>query len=110
MFLKVKKDLLENFQGVFLLTLHNDHYPQFFNSKGFEAYFLAVCEIKAVYNKTGSEKPVISAFLFLIILKAFKISQSSCVPIKSSQLTTFQGQLMQHNHNFTHLINLHYIQ
>ena len=91
--------------GVGPFTLHNDHYPQFSYIRGVEAYFLAVCEIRAVYNKTGSEKPVISAFLFLIILKAFKISQSSCVPIKSSQLTTFQGPLMQHNRNLTYLIN-----
>lgn len=57
-------------------TLHNDHYPQISDIKGFEAYFLAVCEKKAVYNKTDSEKPVKSRFLFLRILKTFKISQS----------------------------------
>ena len=66
--------------GVGSFTLHNDHYPQAFVFKGFEAYFLAVCEIKAVYNKTGSEKPVISAFLFLAISRITEISQSPCVP------------------------------
>lgn len=79
-FLKVKKDLLENFQGVFLLTLHNEVYAQISDIKGFEAYFLAVCEKRAVYNKTGSEKPVKSRFLFLKIFKIPEISQSPCVP------------------------------
>lgn len=64
------------FSGVEPFTLHNDHYPQFSHSKGFEAYFLVVCEKKAVYNKTGSEKPVISAFLFLVISGSPEISQS----------------------------------
>ena len=66
--------------GVGSFTLHNDHYPQINDIRGFEAYFLAVCEKRAVYNKTGSEKPVVTAFLFLIFLKIFKISQSPCVP------------------------------
>ena len=66
--------------GLFISTLHNDHYPQISHSKGFEAYFLAVCEKRAVYNKTGSEKPVISAFLFLAISRITEISQSPCVP------------------------------
>ena len=65
--------------GVGSFTLHNDHYPQISHIKGFEAYFLAVCEKKAVYNKTGSEKPVVTTFLFFRILKAFRISQSPCV-------------------------------
>ena len=65
--------------GVGPFTLHNDHYPQTADSKGFRAYFLAVCEIRAVYNKTGSEKPVISAFLFLVISGSPEISQSPCV-------------------------------
>ena len=65
--------------GVGSFTLHNDHYPQIKRSKGFEAYFLAVCEKKTVYNKTGSEKPVISAFLFLVISGSPEISQSPCV-------------------------------
>ena len=60
-------------------TLHNDHYPQIKRSKGFEAYFLAVCEIRAVYNKTGSEKPVKSAFLFLQFSEISEISQGPCV-------------------------------
>lgn len=64
--------------GVGSFTLHNDHYPQINDIRGFEAYFLAVCEIKVVYNKTGSEKPVISAFLFLAISGISKISQSLC--------------------------------
>lgn len=59
-----------------LFTLHNANYPQFSHSKGFEAYFLAVCEKKAVYNKISSEKPVISAFLFLVISGNPEISQS----------------------------------
>jgi hypothetical protein len=62
--------------GVGPFTLHNDHYPQINDIRGFEAYFLAVCEIKAVYNKTGSEKPVLSAFLFLAISGIPEISQS----------------------------------
>ena len=61
-------------------TLHNANYPQTANSKGFRAYFLAVCEIKAVYNKTGPEKPVKSRFLFLNIFKISEISQSPRVP------------------------------
>ena len=65
--------------GVGSFTLHNDHYPQINDIRGFEAYFLAVCEIRAVYNKTGSEKPVISAFLFLKISGISEISQSPCV-------------------------------
>lgn len=64
--------------GVGSFTLHNDHYPQCFHIKGFQAYFLAVCEKRAVYNKTCPEKPVISAFLFLAISGISKISQSLC--------------------------------
>ena len=74
------KALFPRFSGVGPFTLHNDHYPQFSHSKGVEAYFLAVCEKRAVYNKTGFQKPVVTEFLFLRILKAFKISQSSCMP------------------------------
>lgn len=59
-----------------LFTLHNGVYAQISDIKGFEAYFLAVCEKKDVYNKTGSEKPVISAFLFLVISGSPEISQS----------------------------------
>lgn len=65
--------------GVGPFTLHNDHYPQFFHIKGFRAYFLAVCEIKAVYNKMGSKKPVKSAFLFLQFSEISEISQGPCV-------------------------------
>ena len=74
------KALFPRFSGVGPFTLHNGVYAQVSDIKGFGAYFLAVCEIKAVYNKTGSEKPVISAFLFLKIFKISKISQSPCVP------------------------------
>ena len=49
--------------GVGSLTLHNDHYPQINNTKGFEAYFLAVCEILTVYFIISLEKLDISAFL-----------------------------------------------
>ena len=65
--------------GVGSLTLHNASYPQINDIRRFRAYFLAVCEIRAVYNKTGSEKPVISAFLFLVISGSPEISQSPCV-------------------------------
>lgn len=76
----IQKPLFQIFGGVVLLCLHNADYPQTADSKGFRAYFLAVCEIRAVYNKTGSEKPVISAFLFLTISRIPEISQSPCVP------------------------------
>ena len=67
--------------GVGPFTLHNDHYPQINDIRRFRAYFLAVCEIRAVYNKMGSKKPVKSRFLFFIILKASKISQSPRVSL-----------------------------
>ena len=73
------KALFPRFSGVGPFTLHNDHYPQFSYIRGVEAYFLAVCEKKTVYNKTGPEKPVVTTFLFFRILKAFRISQSPCV-------------------------------
>lgn len=80
-----QKPLFQIFGGVVLLCLHNANYPQFFNSKGVEAYFLAVCEIKAVYNKTSSEKPVKSTFLFLGIFKISEISQSLGVQLSISK-------------------------
>lgn len=68
------------FSGVEPFTLHNDHYPQINDIRRFRAYFLAVCEKRAVYNKTGSQKPVKSRFLFLKIFKIPEISQSPRVP------------------------------
>lgn len=65
--------------GVGSLTLHNASYQQINDIRGFEAYFLAVCEKRAVYNKTGPEKPVKSIFLFLAISGIPKISQSPCM-------------------------------
>lgn len=43
-----QKPLFQIFGGVVLLCLHNDHYPQTADSKGFRAYFLAVCEFLPV--------------------------------------------------------------
>lgn len=79
-FFIIKKLSFPEFPEVGAFTLHNINLTKFFIIKGFRAYFLAVCEKKAVYNNSSPRNVDISAFPFSGILKIPQISQSLRVP------------------------------